>query len=46
MTVGDAGVDIGFNGLTGDTGLAIFVGFVSDLVQVFCDVIHNPLHIG
>ena len=44
MGVGDAGVR--FNGLTGDTGLAIFVGFVSDLVQVFCDVIHNPLHIG
>jgi hypothetical protein len=37
---------VGFNGLTGDTGLAILVGFVNDFVQVFCVVIHVPLQIG
>jgi len=33
-------------GLTGETGLAILVGFVTDFVQVFCVVVHVPLQIG
>jgi hypothetical protein len=45
VTVG-VGVINAFMGLTGDTGLAILVGFVTDFVQVFCVVIHVPLHIG
>jgi hypothetical protein len=43
---GGVGVINALMGLTGDTGLAIFVGLVTDFVQVFCVVIHVPLHIG
>jgi hypothetical protein len=32
--------------LMGFNGLAMFVGFVADFVQVFCVVIHVPLQIG
>jgi hypothetical protein len=44
--VGVVNTLVGFNGLTGDTGLAIFVGLVSDFVQVLAVVIHVPLHTG
>jgi hypothetical protein len=43
---GGVGVINALMGLTGDTGLAILVGFVTDFVQVFCVVIHVPLQIG
>jgi hypothetical protein len=48
VIVGDTGVAtlVGLSGLTGETGLAILVGFVTDFVQVFCVVIHVPLHTG
>jgi hypothetical protein len=44
--VGVANTPVGFAGLIGETGLATFVGFVIDFVQVFCVVIHEPLHTG
>jgi len=43
--VGDTFV-AGLIGLTGDTGLVTFVGFVSDFVQVLDVVTHVPLHVG
>ena len=44
--VGVVNTLVGFNGLTGETGLAIFVGLVSDFVQVLAVVIHVPFHTG
>jgi len=43
---GGVGVINALMGLTGETGLKTFVGLVTDFVQVFCVVIHVPLHIG
>lgn len=44
--VGVVNTFVGFNGLTGETGLARLVGFVTDLVHVLLVVIHVPLHVG
>lgn len=33
-------------GFAGDTGLATFVGLVTDFVQVLAVVVHDPLHVG
>ena len=44
--VGVANALVGFTGLTGDTGLLTFVGFVTDFTQVFDVVVHVPLHVG
>jgi hypothetical protein len=46
LGVGVVNTLVGFNGLTGETGLVMFVGLVSDFVQVLDVVTHVPLHVG
>ena len=46
VDVGVGDTLVGFNGLTGDTGLVTLVGLVSDFVHVLLVVVHVPLHVG